>query len=108
MKPRLKTFGIWYTQAVADNAGIYTGWFETAPPQIEYSHQEMKVSTAVFIAKARNEINFMMENSQQVTTEAMQSLTDNLTMASSASLELIEQQQDKTGEIVVLLLEEPL
>lgn len=104
----LETLAIWYDQAVSYGTGLYADWLDNVLPRVEERYREMTDASADFVATARDNIHFMIENPQQVTAEAIQWITDNVTMASTASLELIAQLQDKTTEIVALLSEQPL
>ena len=103
----LSTLTRWYDQAVGVSVNLYASFLEVAIPQIEANYREILTTTTDWSNKTREHIAFMVDNPEQVTTEAIQTITENLTAIGNVSAELTEYLQEKTAAIVALLLEHP-
>ncbi|WP_031434155.1 hypothetical protein [Methylomarinum vadi] len=103
----LDTLTRWYDQAVIYGTELYAGFFENIIPQVEANYQEIASMTTDWVGRTRDNINYMVENPQQITTEAIQTMTENLTAVGNLSKEMVEELQDKTAEIIALLLDHP-
>lgn len=103
----LDTTSRWYDQAIIYGTDLYAVFFDVVLPKAEANYQEILIAASDWTDRTRETISFMVENPSQVTVEAIQTMTENLTTVGNVSMEMVQDLQNKTAEIVVLLLRHP-
>lgn len=104
----LETLSAWYNQSVASCTELYAGFFEKVLPKAEHNYEQMLVMVSGYSDQAQNSLIYMVENPQQVSADAIESITESLSATADVSSELFEVLQEKTAEIITLLSEQPL
>lgn len=104
----LKTLSDWYNQTVTACVDLYAELFEQVLPQAEQSYDHVLAVASNYAEKTKDSLNYLIENPQQVSADAIEAMTESLSAAGEASTELFEALQEKSAEIVTLLTEHPL
>ena len=93
----VETLTLWFNQASGYGTELYAVFAEQLKPLAETSYEEMLTSASDYAVKIRDTVGYVTENPEQVTAEAIASMTSTRTAAGNVS-----------AEIVALLLEQPL
>lgn len=102
------TSALWYDQSVSFATDLYAKLNAQLLPKAQRSYEEMLATASEVAAQTQDTISYMVDNPEQVTAEAIATMSETLTAAGNVSAELIDEIQAKTSEIVALLLEQPL
>lgn len=98
----------WYEQSVIYGADLYARVLDELLPQTQATYIEMLAVANNISMNTIDSIYHIIDNPEQVSAETIESMTETLSMASDISLELVNELQSKSAEIIALLLEQPM
>ncbi len=99
---------LWYQQSVIYTAVLYSKILDELLPQTEATCTEMLAVANDFGIKTIDRVTHFIDNPEQVSVETIESITETFSMASDISSELVSELQNKSAEIIRLLLEQPM
>lgn len=98
----------WYRLSADYNADMYAILMDEILPKTELAYQEVLTSANEYRMETLEQLNYMIDNPEQVTAESIEVMTETLTAAGNQSAEWLAELQGKSADIIELLLAQPL
>ncbi len=104
----IATSKLWYGQWVEYGTVMYAVLLDEILPQAETTYTAMLTSSNQFSVNVLNNLNYIIDNPEQVSAESIEFMTETLIHVGNVSTEMASELQTKTAEIVELLMQQPL